>query len=1066
MGNEASRDGPRYRVLGLVTAYGKDGPLSRLAPKPLAVLASLLLRPNRVVAYERLIGLVWGARTPRSVQGRLYDYVSELRARLGQDVIARAGGGYLINVRPGELDLQVFTDEVTEAQVELRAGRAAEAAGRLRRALALWHGPALGGVTAPLIENERPGLEERRLTASEELFEAELAAGRHIQVVDELGQIASEHPFRERLAAQLMLALHRCDRRTEALSVYTAIRERLVDELGIEPSQRLRDMQVRILNGSTGEAPTRDDQGYDQGRDQGYGPSGAGDPDQGEQVRPAALPRDADGFAGRADAMAALTARLTVDGGGMCVISGIAGVGKTALAVHWAHTARDHFPDGQLYLNLRGYDPDHDPIATVTALGQLLTSLNVPAPRIPQTVDERAALYRSMLADRRILVLLDNAHDAGQVRPLLPPSGSVIITSRHQLTELIAETGAQALRLPTLTDCESRALLATTLGSDRVVAESESAAELVRLCAGLTLALRIASANIAASPRASIAGMVSELTSDDRLAALALDGAEQSVVASAFAASYDALTPDQQRLFRLLALIPGPDFTAPEAAALAAIPLDEAGRHLRALVAACVVEHHTGNRYELHDLIRLYAAQKARTDPDREPAWARLVEYHLCGATVAVSRYQPGMVPRLRDYPTARACTHAEHPAPKVMCAEELTNAAAVALDAATRGPHPAAWLLIDHLRLRYHRAGQRPEWLEIAPVLLDAAREHRELDVQALLHHSIGASSFRTGQHEQGVRHLREAIRIAQDRRWTECEAVALADLGVALGWTGRLAEAPEHTERAIALFSELGSASGESRALRNLGGHYFGLAELDRAEEYYQRALAVSQRHGLGLARAADLMHLGSVRMWRGHLAEAEDLFMRALELFSRFESLGGLAAVHPRLGLLFREAGDHPRTRREATTALRLSQDSGDKILEAVALTLLGDAEMNQENYATAHEHLQAAMKILGDGELYWHQAETLSVLARLKIRGGNRTEALDCAQRALSAARRGGYVQARASALVALSEVYLHAGERELALTTGREAMALSRCRGLANHERRIRRLLTDAGLGTE
>jgi tetratricopeptide (TPR) repeat protein len=207
------------------------------------------------------------------------------------------------------------------------------------------------------------------------------------------------------------------------------------------------------------------------------------------------------------------------------------------------------------------------------------------------------------------------------------------------------------------------------------------------------------------------------------------------------------------------------------------------------------------------------------------------------------------------------------------------------------------------------------------------------------------------------------------------------------ALAWTGRLTEAPQHTERAIALFSKLGSARGESRALRNLGGHYFSLAELDRADEYYRRALAMSERHGLDLARAADLMHLGSVRMWRGHLAEAEDLLMRSLELFGELKSLGGLAAVHPRLGLLFREAADHPRAHREATTAPRLSRESGDKILEGIALTSLGDAEMNLAEYATAHEHLQAAMKIIGNGDFYWHQAETLSVSARLKIRSGD-------------------------------------------------------------------------------
>jgi DNA-binding SARP family transcriptional activator len=587
MGRDAgTAAGLRYRLLGPVEAYSADGRLPLGGPKPRAVLAVLLLQANKVVAEERFFELVWGERRPRSVRGRLQVYVSELRSLLGQDAITRTGGGYRITVAPGELDLQVFDDARARAGARLRAGRAEGAAEQLRAALRFWRTPVLGGVTEALAAHERQGLEERRLGAREELFDAELAAGRHVQIVRDLRQAVTEHPLRERLTGQLMRALHSCQRGPEALRVYAETRRRLVDERGIEPGEGLREIQAQVL-------------------------ASVADRDNGPQCSRGV-------FVGRDDELAALDAQMSGDEGGIWVISGTAGVGKTALAQRWAHRAAQRFPGGQLSIDLRGYDVDNEPVSPAAALSQLLRALGAAPPGgLPDTVSARAALYRSLLADRRMLVLLDNARDAAQVVPLLPASGAVLVTSRHRLGELVVRAGARSMPLSALSAEEAYTLLESALGPDRLAAEAASTAELLRLCAGLPLALRIASARLAARPAAPIAAVVTELARGC------------GALAAAFDASYQALRPDQQRLFRLLGLVPGPDFTPATAAAVAGIATSRALRLLGGLTAAHLVEQHEAGRYRLHNLIRGYAAARVCADPDRDPARARLIEHNL-----------------------------------------------------------------------------------------------------------------------------------------------------------------------------------------------------------------------------------------------------------------------------------------------------------------------------------------------------------------------------------------------------------------------------------------------------
>ncbi|NUT53143.1 MAG: AfsR/SARP family transcriptional regulator, partial [Saccharothrix sp.] len=414
----------RYRLLGPVAAHLDGEPVRLGGPKQRAVLAALLLDANRVVPEDRLFGSVWDGEPPTSARGQLQVRIWELRKLLGRSAIVRRSPGYLIEVAPGQLDVQVFGDEVAAARVDLAEGRVDAGVARLRDALALWEGPVLGGVTEALQDRESRLLDERRLAAVEDLFDAELRAGRHAEVIDELRRAAGEHPFRERLQAAVMLALHRSGRTSEALVAYARTRRRFADELGIEPGRELQELHVQVLRGE--------------------------EPPEPAVVRPAQLPHDVRGFTGRRAELARL------DDGGLWVVTGAAGVGKTALAVRWARRARDRFPDGQLYVDLRGFDADHEPVPPAAALAQLLRALG--QRRLPSGVDELAALYRTVLADRDVLVLLDNARDADQVAPMLPPSGTVLVTSRHRLGDLVARTGARSLPLAVLPAADSRAL--------------------------------------------------------------------------------------------------------------------------------------------------------------------------------------------------------------------------------------------------------------------------------------------------------------------------------------------------------------------------------------------------------------------------------------------------------------------------------------------------------------------------------------------------------------------------------------------------------------------------------
>ncbi|WP_308257175.1 AfsR/SARP family transcriptional regulator [Saccharothrix luteola] len=903
--------GVRYRLLGPVAAHLDGEPVRLGGPKQRAVLAALLLNANRVVSEEQLIGLVWDGEPPTSARGQLQVRIWELRKLLGRSAIVRRSPGYLIEVAPGQLDLQVFGDAVAAARADLAEERVDAGVTRLRDALALWEGPVLGGVTEALQDRESRLLDERRLAAVEDLFDAELRAGRHADVIGELRRAGGEYPFRERLQGALMLALHRSGRTSEALAVYAETRRRFTAELGIEPGRELQELHVQVLQGE--------------------------EPAPVPVARPAQLPHDVRGFAGRHAELARL------DDAGIWVITGAAGVGKTALAVRWARRARDRFPDGQLYVDLRGFDADHEPVPPAAALAQLLRALG--QQRLPSDVAELAALYRTVLADRDVVVLLDNARDSDQVAPLLPPSGMVLVTSRHRLGDLVARTGARSLPLSVLPAADSRALLTGVLG----VESSDALDELARLCGHLPLALRIAAANL--GPQARIEDLVTELRADP-LTGLTVDGADESLLTRAFDVSYAALTPGAQRLFRLLGLVPGADFTPGVAAALLDVPPAEAGRLLNRLAAAHLVERHGPDRFRFHDLVRDYA----RTFGAESGAWDRLVEYCLASAD-AVDRHFSRHPLRLpRDVDPVLQVDFASSAEAVAWLEAEHDNLTAVLRHAAVHGPHPAAWYLADVIRSVFLHRGLRAEWLEVAFPVLEAARGVPR--VEALMRQGIGAACVHLGRRDEAIRHLEAALLAHREADWPEGEAATANSLGIALLASGRFTEASDLFTRSL----DAGTRTDRMMALNNLGFAERQSGRLDKALEHLTRALAISTEDGSQWGEAVARVNLGHVLRSRGDLAGARGHFMAACALHRHLGNRYGEASALTGLSLIATDHGDLACALSHATDALAVARREENRETEVGALIALGYAE------SAAGHHL--------DAELHHRQAVTLA------------------------------------------------------------------------------------------
>jgi DNA-binding SARP family transcriptional activator len=1053
-----------YRVLGPVEVRVDGRPVAVGGPKPRSLLALLLLNANRVVPTAQLIEALWGGTPPMSGATRVQGLVSELRASFARagvadGPVATHPHGYLLTVGDGELDLDAFERRRVEGGAAAARGDLPAAAAACRAALDLWRGPALTGVAAPFADAERTRLEERRLAAEEELAEAELALGEHARLVGELTVLVERHPLRERPRELLMLALYRSGRQAEALELYREGRRQLVDQQGLEPGPDLQRLQRAILAGDPGLL-------LDAGASRPSGPAAAG---AGSAVTPAQLPADAAGFVGRAGDLRQLDALLPDpdDASGtampIATVAGMAGVGKTALAVHWAHQVAGRFPGGQLYLDLRGYS-ETTPVRPIEGLRQLLHGLGVD--QVPADLEEAASLYRSLTAGRRLLVLLDNAATADQVRPLLPgnPGCLVVVTSRDRLAGLVASHGARRLVLGPLHPEEAQALVTEVVGGERVEGEAEAAADLARACAHLPLALRIAAANLADDPHQPIASQVAALRAGDRLAALEVEGDPGAAVRSAFDASYRRLAPPERRLFRLLGLVPGPHVSVPSAAALVADDPDQARRTLGRLAAAHLVDEYVPGRYRLHDLLRLYAAECAREVDagERAEATGRLLEQYLDTAGEAARLLYPEKLRLPRPGPGDRA-----GPPPFSDRAQaldwldaEAPNLVAAARDAAGHGAPRLAWLLADTLRGYFWLRVPALSWLEVASAGLAAAVAGDDARAQGAAQLSLGDLHLHRNRYPAAIEHYGEAVRHSRAAGWPEGEVIALGDLGLAHWRLGRLPVAVDHLTRSLTLARRTGWRMGERAALHHLGIVHAEAGLLDEAHQRLTAALALTEDPAP--MRAAMLDGLGEVCWARGQLQEALGHLTRALAIFQAVGSRGGQADTLRNLVAVHCDAGRHDQAVELAGEALELAGQIGNRVLQAGVLNALGRTWRHAGDHRAALQRHRQALEVARQVRARGQEGEALAGLAAARRHLGEPEAAREDAVQALRLARDAGHRLGEARALRVLGDAVRDTEGTDAALPHWRAALAIFAGAGATPEAGAVRDLLEAAG----
>ncbi|GAA1611119.1 tetratricopeptide repeat protein [Kribbella karoonensis] len=928
-----------FGILGPVQARGTDdvplpGRLQRV------LLAVLLTRANQAVPADVLTEALWGERGV----SKLYIQVHRLRRALGDPGrLVSEAGGYRLHVEPGELDAQRF-EQLVDAGVNAVGNDPEHAAQLLRAARELWRGVPFSDADSPALEGETQRLTDLGLAGMEELYAAELACGRHTAIVGELAEHARAHPLRERLQGLLMLALYRAGRQDRALEVYRDTRRALVDELGQEPGPYLSEVHHHLLTGE----PAPD-------------------------VLPAQLPHDVSGFTGREaelTELSELSELSELDGITRPVlISGTGGVGKTALAVHWAHRVRDRFPDGQLYVDLCGYGPD-PPMSPEDVLGGFLRALGVDGTDIPTDPAERAARFRSLLAGRRILVVLDNARTTEQVRPLLPggPSAQVLVTSRDALAGLVARDGAHRILLDRLSEPDSTSLL-RTLAGDRIDDPAATRA-LVERCARLPLALRIVAELVNERLPGSLAPLAEELADTQRaLDVLDAGGDPHTAVRAVFSWSYHKLPPEAARLFRRLGLHPGHDA---DLNAMTALLDADARTAVTALRRAHLLDEIAPGRYRAHDLLRAYAAELAASTDSattRTAARVRLYRHYLEVAAIA------------EDLDTERA------------------NLVTIAEHAHHHGMPTATIQLATALRRYFSLGGYHDDALAVFRSSLTAARELGDLQAEGDAYRYIGSVHRRFGQLHQAKDRMRQALTCYERLGSASSRQLQLVNLGTVEIWLGQYADGRRHLQDALDVPD--GTRLGRLGALTYLGWLNGLLGDCPTAVDHFRAALEYADparprdRIDAEMLLGVTYERAGDHRQAQEHLEEARTIaFQTGNKLIQAFiaplavaywrlgrrdaafaciehslavatranERLVGMT-VHNSAGELYRLDGDLEQALGHHRTALDIALASSSPYDEAVALQGIGDVRQ----------------ELGGDGSAYWRQA--LAVFRRL-------------------------------------------------------------------------------------
>jgi DNA-binding SARP family transcriptional activator/tetratricopeptide (TPR) repeat protein len=931
--------GTEFLVLGPIEARINGRLVDVGHPRQRCVLAILLVEANRAVPAHRLIERVWGDDPPPSARNVLSGYLTRLRSAFADalpngdgPMLVRASGSYAISVDETAVDMHRFRRLVADA----RAGFGASDRARrgLDQALSLWRGSPFAGVSSQWLDTVRDGLENERVAALIDRNELALELGQHAELLQDLYDQSVAWPMNEILARQLMIALYRSGRPADALIQFEQIRRRLAEELGADPGPELRRAHEQVLR---------------------HDPVLAAHNPHRLRLRrlpPAQLPHAVSDFTGRSGELDVLQqfADQTRSSAGrhsamvISAIDGTAGVGKTALAVHFAHRVAHKFPDGQLYVNLLGFDRHDPPAPPGEVLSRFLRGLGVDPRQVPVDLESRAGMYRSLLSGRRMLVLLDNAATADQVRPLLPGSNAclVLVTSRSRLNGLVAGDGARLLTLNVFTPPEALALLARTVGSDRVAREQEAATEIVRLCGRLPLALRICAELLVSRPQLTFAVLARRLAAEnDRLDVLAT-GEEGSAVRAVLSWSYRNLEPDTASVFRLLGVHPGTETCIAAVSALADMEPATARRHLSVLLSANMLEEIAADRYRLHDLLRIYAAERsAETDSAgiRDAAVRRVLDWYLHTADAAGVMLDPNR-PRIRlasPIPGSRPLIFASQEEALQWCEEERPNLVAATRLAATTGDHVTAWqlpaALIDYFYLRKPWS----DWITTHEIGLASARRSGDALGEAGMLTSLGLAYYDVHRFADAIDCLERVLPTWRAIGFTAAEALTLDPLGAAYRDIGRPDQAVVRLDQALGLWRQLGDRWGEGVTLHNLGDTYRSLGRFDQAITYLREALTTRREIRDGRGIAWTLHDLGVACFDLGRFDDALGYLHEALAMRREVGDRQGEARTLRRLGSVY-----HALSRGEAAhtcrrEALAIFEELGDPRASAVLAEL---------------------------------------------------------------------------------------------------------------------------------
>jgi DNA-binding SARP family transcriptional activator len=957
----------RFRLLGPLEIRAGEDWRGIGAPKWRSVLAALLINAGQIVPADVLINEVWGETPPAKAGNLISIYVLRLRRLLGDTdstVLATRAPGYLLRLGPADTDAQMFEDLVRQGRRAYAAGDPERAAAQLAEAVALWHGSPLADVPpTPLVEAEAERLADLRLDAAELRITAELACGSHAQVIPELRRLLADHSLRENLWLLLMRALDGAGRHAEALEAYGQARRVLAEELGVDPGAELRQYHAELLakddalTRDTGDAPGSISGGVVAAGSRSA-PSGSapGEPRVARSVpAPAQLPADVADFTGREDQIKHLCDLLAsggveADPGAVriALVAGSGGLGKTSLAVHAAHRVSGGFPDGQLYVDLLGATPQ--PLPPADVLARFLRDLGVDGRDIPADDDERAARYRTVLAGHRMLIVLDNARDAAQVRPLLPGTAScaVLVTTRSRMPDLAS---TRLVDLNVLADDEALILFTKVVGDERAAAEPEATAELLLACAGLPLAIRICAARLASRSGWTIGAMASRLRDEHRR----LDElrAGDMAVRASFQVSFASLPAsvqpggvDPAGAFRLLGLWHGSSISSEAAAALFGTPEFAAEDALEVLVDAHLLESTASGRYKFHDLLRVYASERAVADlpgPGREAAVDRLLGWYMRTADAAGAAVSPRSrynMPLDDGDPDAPPLVFAAAQQALAWYDSERANVLAATRQAAAAGRHDIAWRLPVPLFLVFDSRGAWADCIASHRVALDSARQEGN---------------------RQG-------------------EAWVLNNLGLALGAT-RDSEAIACLERSLALRHEIGDRAGEAQAAGNLADAYSRLGRNEEAIELFRRARDlnrdVGNRYGEGVAQT----NLGAALLELDRASEAVAPLEQARATFGEIPYLDGVGYASYHLGRCYRSLGRGQQALDCLRQALSSHQAAGNRHRQAFTLRALGAMQAENGQAAQARQSWTEALTIfteLGD--------ETQAAQVREDLAGG--------------------------------------------------------------------------------